>query len=270
MNNQMLHYKVYAEKNHQISHTKPVIVFIHCIAVHSALFVKQIRYLKKKYDLVLIDLPSHGKSEIRLSELENSYGAIADEILKILNFLEIEKAHFVGCSLGTFILKYLLVNHSEKIEKSIMIGCIGNYQLFHNFCIRMALILINILPFKHFCYILATGFLPSKYSKEAKKIALACCKYLQKYELKSYLKLFTKFPEVNRAYIQKLSEFELDTDNLLYISGDKEKLFIPTLKEELKYIKNFRVINHCGHLGNFDQPDKVNRLIDKFISKKEK
>ena len=50
MNNQMLHYKIYAEKSHQISHTKPVIVFIHCIAVHSALFVKQIRYLKKKYE----------------------------------------------------------------------------------------------------------------------------------------------------------------------------------------------------------------------------
>ena len=129
-------------------------------------------------------------------------------------------------------------------------------------------IAINMLSMEHFCLIMAFGFLPSRYSHEARKIAISCCKNLSKYELKSYIKLFIKFSELNKCYLQRLNDFAINVDRVLYISGDKEQLFLPTLKDELKYIKNFRLISHCGHLGNWDQPDKVNRLIDNFIYKK--
>ena len=263
-----LYYKIYSETNGELSGNKPVIVFIHCIAVPSILFMKQIRYLQKKFDLILIDLPSHEKTELQFSDMENSFSSIAREILNILDFLHIQKAHFVGCSLGTFIVKHLLVYHNERVDKSILIGCVGKYQFFHHLILRFAYILINFISHEHFCYIIATALLPSRCSREAKRIALSCAKNLPKVEMKTYIKLFIKYDELSRSYIQRLNDFEIDTDRILYISGDKDKIFLATLKDELKFIKNFRLISHCGHIGNWDQPDRVNRLIDNFIINK--
>ena len=265
MNDTILNYKICSDSKHQLSHTKPIIIFIHCFATSSALFVKQIRYLKRKYDLVLIDLPSHGKSKIRLTDIKNSYKAVVREIIKVMDTLHIKKAHFVGCSLGTFFLKYIILYHSERVDKSVLLGCVGKYSFLHSFILKLGQPLIRILPYKVFCYIIATVVMPSKVSKDVKELFMRCCLKFPKEEFKAYMTLFSKYPRLNREYVKRLNAKELDTSKILYISGSKDLVFLPTITEELRKVENSYMVNNCGHLCNFDQDKKVNRLIEMFL-----
>lgn len=265
MSNALLHYKICSERKNQLSHTKPIIVLIHCFATSSSLFVKQIQYLKPNYDLVLIDLPSHGKSEIQLTDLENDYSSVTNEIIKVLDVLNIKKAHFVGCSLGTFFLKHILLYHKERVDKSIMLGCVGKYSFLHSFILKWGNSLIRILPYKLFCQIIATVVMPSKISKRVKELFIRCCLKFPKTEFRAYINLFKKYPKLNKEYLKNLYAKELDTSKILYISGSRDLVFLPTITEELKEIENSYMINNCGHLCNFDQDKKVNRLIKMFL-----
>ena len=118
----MLFYKIYSDEKDKLSYKKPVIVCIHSFASNMGIFAKQILPLKKNYDLLLIDLPSHGKTTQTLSDSEISFSAISYEIAHILDDLKIKKAHFIGCSVGVRFVKYFLTYFNDRVDKSIMIG----------------------------------------------------------------------------------------------------------------------------------------------------
>jgi pimeloyl-ACP methyl ester carboxylesterase len=71
----------------------------------SSIWFKQVRILKNAI-MYFIDLRGHGNSKSlkRLSNKIIPFGS-ANDILEVLDFLKIEKSHFVG-----FLLRFLLGN----------------------------------------------------------------------------------------------------------------------------------------------------------------
>ncbi|MFA0520162.1 alpha/beta fold hydrolase, partial [Vibrio sp. 10N.222.55.E8] len=67
-----------------------------------------IKAYKQHFNLLLIDLRGHGKSDNILKELianRYTFKAVTLDILKVLDHLKIRSAHFVGMSLGTIIVR---------------------------------------------------------------------------------------------------------------------------------------------------------------------
>ena len=50
----------------------------------------------------------------------------------------------------------------------------------------------------------------------------------------------------------------------LYIIGDMDTVFRPSLRKELKQVEHWIVLEQCGHICNVDKPDVVNDLLCAF------
>jgi pimeloyl-ACP methyl ester carboxylesterase len=257
----MLNYKIYSADG-TISLEKPVLVFIHGLGGSSATWIKQVRKFKNKYDLLLIDLPSHGKNNVLLSELQTSYQAVADKIIEVLDYLHIKTATFIGCSVGTIFVKYLVLKYPEVVKKYILIGGVGDLQNWFKFGIKLAKMSLFFLPTK-FCYS-AVGriIIPKKEYEEGRELFIQCAKRIPREEMSAWLSLLAQFPALNREYMKKLKEI----DNGLYITGEDDNLFLPMLEKELIQTRHKSLIKDCGHLCNIDKPDEVNELIDEFLT----
>ncbi len=80
--------------------TKETILFLHPYASSGVLFDNQVTFFKREYQLLIIDLPGHGKSSISKNVTFES----GPEIIKtILDTLNIETCHIVAVSEGAII-----------------------------------------------------------------------------------------------------------------------------------------------------------------------
>lgn len=73
----------------------PAVIFIHAGVSDRRMWDPQFRYFADRFQVVRYDLRGFGRSEMT----DLSYSNRAD-LLRVLQFLRIEKAALVGCSMG--------------------------------------------------------------------------------------------------------------------------------------------------------------------------
>jgi pimeloyl-ACP methyl ester carboxylesterase len=76
-----------------------------------------------KYRVISLDLPGHGASD--KPDAESAYGAqMADDFALLLDHLKVEKAHFIGYSLGGMVALKFASRHPDRV-KSLILGGMG-------------------------------------------------------------------------------------------------------------------------------------------------
>jgi len=81
--------------------------------------------LKDEFQLILFDLPGHGKTE-RPSDVSQRRMGAADGVVAVLDSLEIYRAHYLGYSAGASLGFSLALHHSERF-RSFMLGGMTPY-----------------------------------------------------------------------------------------------------------------------------------------------
>lgn len=266
---ELLHYRIYSQDG-TISHQRPVMVFLHGLGGSTAIWLRQVHVLRKKYDLVLIDMPSHGKSKVMLSQMELSFEAITQQIFKVLEHLQIKKATFVGCSLGTMFVKYILVTRPEAVDKYAMVGAMGEYQPWFQAAVRFMIAALPVLPLSTCVQLAARVVIPSKEQEYSRKLFLSCAKHIPKEEMLCWIKIMDQFPKVQKMYLRKMP---VGPDGI-YISGIGDQVFKNTMKNEWNILARCVMLEHCGHVCNVDRPYEVNRLLcalqdDRLLSERQ-
>ena len=112
LDNQEIYFKNYGESNN------PEILLVHGLMGSSTSFDEIVAYLEKDFYLTVIDLPGHGKSNLKIDF------NIQELTLTLNSFIEsnFENAtNLVGYSLGGTITNNLLSVKSNKINKVILI-----------------------------------------------------------------------------------------------------------------------------------------------------
>lgn len=93
---------------------------------------RNIEELSKRFRVLAPDLPGFGQSGMK--PLKSPMPAWYAEIMgKFLDELGIEKAHFVGNSLGGWISARLALDRPEKVDKLILMGTGGSTPMFSQF-----------------------------------------------------------------------------------------------------------------------------------------
>ena len=257
----MLRYKIYAESN-RISFEKPVLVLLHGFGGGYANWYGQIRALKRDYDLLLIELPSHGKSPVKLSELENSYESVVREILRVLDHLGIEKANFGGLSMGTMFVKYMALHYPQRVDKYILAGPIGEFDLLLRGLLNLVRCLLHFVPLNWLIKVVTAVLMPHRVSKSGRELFVATAKRLSQKEYAAWLQLLTKYQNIQNAYRQAMG----DEANALYLVGELDHFFLPMLKKERKTAKNFVLLEDAGHVCVTDQAELANQQILAFLN----
>jgi len=102
----------------------PTVIMIHGFASDLESNWKQanwVRELKEDYRLILLDCRGHGKSD--KPHEDSNYGQkMTDDVVKLMDHLSIEKANFLGYSMGAYMTFRLLLSRPELFIAAILGG----------------------------------------------------------------------------------------------------------------------------------------------------
>lgn len=255
----LLRYNVFAEGG-AISFNRPVLVFVHGLGGGISNWMYQARYLRKKYDLVLIELPSHTRSPHKISEMKPDLDTVTGKIMEVLDHLHITKATFLGVSIGTLIVKHIVFTHPEMVDKYVLVGPVGKFTLLLRAALRITMFLLPIAPLKFVLTLVCMIVMPYKQLAYGRNLFLASAQLVEPKEFVQWCKVILSFRNIQDAYVERMKE----EPNGLYIVGELDHFFLTMLRSDRKRIKNLAVVKDAGHICCIDQYAKVNELIIAF------
>lgn len=80
------------------------------------------RVLREQYRLILIDARGHGKSSIPEAEDDYDTARMASDVISVLDVIGVERAHFLGYSMGGWIGFHLGIEYPHRFSSMIIGG----------------------------------------------------------------------------------------------------------------------------------------------------
>ena len=241
------------------------VIFLHGIGGNKSNWHRQMLHLSNICSTISWDARGYGDSEDYTSDL--TLDDFSTDLNHLLKFCEIEKAHFVGLSMGARIAMTYYLNNPSKVLSLTLCNC------FYSFGKSMS-------KQKQDEYINLREK-PLKEGKTFSDIAPAIIRSLVKPdckqsvidELTKSISMLRKTPYlkcIKTAFNFDLSEYLVDFNvptQLIFSTHDK--LTPLTIGETMhKKIPNSKlnIIQDAGHLSNLEQPDQFNKILFEFIN----
>ena len=241
------------------------VVFIHGAGGSSSIWYKQINAFRKEFNLLLVDLRGHGQTEVHEhlnTEKEYTFESISQEVFDVIDHLKIEKAHFIGVSLGTILIRKMIDMDRNQIKSIVMTGAIIRLNRVSRFLIWAGNILKNSVPYLFLYKLFAMVIMPRNNHKKAREIFIKEAKKLKQSE---FLRWFGMTKTLNK----ELKSFEKETHLLpiLFISGRQDHLFIEDVKKmaEREINGKIEIIENCGHVVNIEKAELFNEISIEFL-----
>ena len=232
----------------------------------SSIWFKQIRDFQKHYNVLLLDLRGHGHSKPTIKQaLQTSYtfSSLAEDIVEVLDYLKIEKSHFIGISLGTILIRQLAEMHQERVQSMILGGAILKMNFRSQILMRLGNIFKYVLPYLVLYRFFAFVIMPKKNHKQSRLLFINEAKKLYQ---KEFIKWFKLTAEINPV-LKWFRQVELDIPTL-YVMGNEDYMFLPSVRKVVeKHYKSSKlfVIEHCGHVVNVEQSVIFNKNVLSFL-----
>jgi len=256
----LINYTIYENKD-----SKQWVTFVHGAGGSSSIWFKQIRDFQKEYNVLLLDLRGHGASQNTFKQVRKKYtfSGLANDILEVLDYLKIEKSHFVGISLGTILIRQLAEMYPNRLQSMTMGGAI----LKMNFRSQILMIFGNvfkyILPYLMLYRLFAFVIMPNKNHKQSRILFITEAKKLYQKEFIKWFKLTAEINPVLRWFRQV--ELSIPT---FYIMGSEDYMFLPSVRKVVaSHSKSsiLCVVENSGHVVNVEQAAIFNEKVLDFL-----
>ncbi|WP_223700479.1 alpha/beta fold hydrolase [Sutcliffiella deserti] len=247
--------------------SKEWIVLFHGFGGNHSIFYKQLKSFRSQYNILLLDLPGHGKSPY--PDGVNLFEYSTSKTVEILQELKIKSAHFVGISLGTIIMQEIALRYPSIIKSMILGGATPKLKKWGEFLCKLSVfyplkkILPHMVPYKIFARVL----LPKNNHADSRK---AFIKEAYKLSKETYLGWVLTGLKGYTTY-DRLAETE-NTIPKLYISGSEDHMFLTSTINYVKNEKNatMEIFENCGHVCNIEKSEKFNDLAIAFMKRVDK
>ncbi len=101
------------------------VVLIHGFGSKKESFMAQIPVLSQKFKIISFDNRGSGKSE--RPDFSYTMEMFVDDIMGLLDYLKINKAHLIGLSLGGMIALTFVLKYPERVDKLILINTLARF-----------------------------------------------------------------------------------------------------------------------------------------------
>lgn len=256
----MLYYKTY-----KAGDQKEWVVFVHGAGGSSTIWYRQIKAYKEHFNVLFMDLRGHGNSKHVIQEYykeKYTFKMVSKDVIDVLDHLEIEKAHFIGVSLGTILIRTLEELIPERVRSSILCGAIMRLNIRSRFLVWAGHKLKRVVPFIWLYKLFAWVILPRANHEESRSIFV---NEASKMARKEFLRWYRLTYEVN-PLLRNFRESE-SSNPTLYIMGSEDHMFLPSVQKIVRDHENsmLRIINDCGHVCNVEKPDEFNEISIGFL-----
>ncbi|WP_020571151.1 alpha/beta fold hydrolase [Neolewinella persica] len=119
VNGKNIHYEVYGEG-------EPLLL-LHGYTLSSKSWAPYVKEFDKEYEVYLIDLTGHGKSDAFNENL--SIKSVAEDLNSLVRHLKLDRIKAIGFSFGGDVLYQLALINPSLIESMITIGAVGTWTI---------------------------------------------------------------------------------------------------------------------------------------------
>ncbi len=240
----------------------PWVTLIHGAGTNSSIWSKQLFDYTKIFNVLIIDLGGHGKPKKNLWEQGVLLSQIGEDVMEVLDYLQIQKTHFIGISLGTIVIQAIAQRHPERVQSMVLGGAVTKLNIWTNLLINIGNLTKRILPYMWLYSLFTWIVMPRKNHAESRQNLM---KMAEKIPQEEFIKWFSVTRRVN-PFIKSLQKDFLGIPTL-FIMGEEDYLFkdnvellvLTTNDTSLVYIEN------AGHVCNIEQSRKFNQASIDFI-----
>ena len=239
------------------------VVFIHGIGGSTRTWKKQIDSFSASYNLLLLDLPGHGRNAEKVIDKVDAQ-KLHTGIVETLDHLHIEQAHFVGLSMGTIVIANFAVHYPERVGAIIFGGAVLKLHGFYKRALIFANGIKRLVPYEFLYKFFAWFMMPRKRHEKSRSIFLREVVKLRQETLFAWMEylLFALNPDKLLAKLDFLGK------RILFISGDEDHCFLRGAKTIANKMKSsdIKIIKKCGHICSIENWKMFNRLALEYLS----
>lgn len=223
----------------------------------------QIPYFRKHFNLLLVELRGHGKSESLASEKPYTFESVASDIREVIDHIGIKKAHFLGLSIGSLIIHVYNSKYPNSVKSIVGTGGIYGITWKIHYFSKAAHFLTRIFPYHILYKLFAWIVMPKANHKVSRKIFVNASKKLHQREYIRWLNLYGTF----RSVVRELNFYDQNISVLL-VMGEEDHLFLKPAEYFSGLHKEVRlhVMKKCGHICNIEKPDEYNKIVHDFLN----
>ena len=262
---------------HTVGDGQPLL-FVAGLGVDNMCWIYQVPKFQDFFKVIVFDNRGIGKSTGSIAPY--SIRMMADDAVELLKYLNIEKSHIAGTSMGGMIAQEIAINYPDMVDKLVLCSTFAKPQNMVEIIMKgvkdiigyNALDIFGINPHrlvfeKLFSYLLQQIFSEEFLLENKKLIEEILRKYLSRL---TYVETFLK--QTGAVYthntIDRLNMVKAET---LIITGMEDKLVVPEcsniLAEKISRSK-LEKIDNAGHGMHFEMPDIFNKIVIEFLSEK--
>lgn len=233
------------------------IVFTHGASWDHRQWEKQIEFFSTSYHTIAWDVRGHGQSSLPPGKVHTE--DFNRDLIELLDFLEIERAHLCGLSMGGHISLQTAIRYPERVKSLILIGTpfTNSFNWYEKMFVPINRLSNYFIPMK----ILAKSqaYVLSKYNHNNKRYIESAVRQIPH---KNWLRLWNAISRMESgAHLHKV------TCPTLILHGEKDTMTMrqqTVLHEKIKGSK-WLTIRNAHHATNLDNPNDVNTYIDAFL-----
>lgn len=221
------------------------------------------------FNLLLIDMRDHGYSK-DLEPHYNSYDfdIVCDDILRVIDHVGIERAHFLSLSLGSIILQRLTDRRPEMITSMIMAGGVFKADWKIHLFAHSGKFLSHFVPFRWIYDTFIMIVLPRENHAPSRRLYRIQSKKLTPKEFLKWLGLYRDFFRVVKRFYRR----KLATSSLI-VMGGQDHVFLDAAKRFARkqaHLAELVVLEGCGHLCNLEATQRFNEAVLSWLRVGEK
>jgi len=244
--------------------SKTWVVFVHGAGGSNVVWFRQLKEFKKHFNVLLVDLRGHGKSkpENQEADTEYSFDEVALDVIRIMDYYQIRKAHMVGISLGCVVIRAIDKLAPGRAESIILGGAIIQFNKTIKVLISMAKILNSVLPYMWLYKLNALILMPYRRHRESRNVFIQEAIKLGENEFRKWMKMTKEIKSNLNEFLKREPSAPV-----LYLMGDGDHMFLPMVTDLVKNQVNaqLEIIKNSGHCCNLDQAGIFNEISIRFI-----
>ena len=242
-------------------HKGPWLIFLHGAGADHRMFSEQVKDLDSMYGILMWDARGHGLS--RPMGADFSIKLLVEDLLAIMKIEGIEKATFIGQSMGGNTAQELVFYYPDKVENLVLIDCACNtwkLSVGEKLAIQIAPFIVKLYPWNAMI----------AQSARASAVKLQVQEYLKDAFSMVGKKDFSKIFLETAACLHFEKDYRINKPMLLVCgehddTGNIKKTAPEWAKQEP--LCEFHWIKDAGHCSNQDNPVSFNALLGQFLRK---
>ncbi len=249
------------------------ILLVHGFGVKKEVWMAQVGDLSQHFKVIRFDNRGSGKSS---RPSGTNMDIFTEDIKNFLDYLQIEKTHVIGWSLGGMIAQNFVLKYPEKVDKLILICTVPGYPTEEapEIYKKMRLYELEIGPEKAFWETARANYY-STYRREMEKDPKK--KYFDIWSAEDFIKFLSLDPStpqdiINQAEALKTHNTfdrlkEINNQTLLIAASHDRLTPQVTMEEMHQQIPNssLTVIEKAGHYAPMTRTPEVNKAIIEFL-----